>query len=129
MRAALKKANLETVDYVQAHGTSTLLNDSIEAQALVRVFGEQTKIPVSSVKGALGHWIAGAGALGFVCAWEAIRSGTILPTAGVTHPDPECKIRMIHGKALQSQIRSALVNSFAFGGANCSLVLGASSDV
>jgi 3-oxoacyl-[acyl-carrier-protein] synthase II len=122
MTRALKTAGRDGVDYLQAHGTSTALNDEVEAQAIRRVLGDRVG-HVSSVKGALGHWIAGAGALGFLCAVEAVRSGTILPTAGLAEPDPRCALPHVMGKALKAQVSSALVNAFAFGGANCSVVV------
>jgi 3-oxoacyl-[acyl-carrier-protein] synthase II len=124
MRAALREAKLEAVDYVQAHGTSTQLNDEVEAQALRRVLGPRlTEAHVSSVKGALGHWIAGAGALGFLCAVHALERGEVLPTAGLRHPDPRCELPHVQGTALRKSVGSALVNAFAFGGANTSLVV------
>lgn len=124
MRAALSEAGLDAVDVVQAHGTSTPLNDAAEARALRSVFGERLEhARVSSVKGALGHTIAAAGAIGFVAAVEAISSGTVLPTAGLTIPDPDCALPHVTGRALRRRVGSALVNSFAFGGANCSVVV------
>jgi 3-oxoacyl-[acyl-carrier-protein] synthase II len=124
MRTALREAKLEAVDCVQAHGTSTQLNDEVEAQALRRVLGSRlAEAHVSSVKGALGHWIAGAGALGFLCALHAVEQGEVLPTAGLRHPDPRCELPHVLGTALRKQVGSALVNAFAFGGANTSLVV------
>jgi 3-oxoacyl-[acyl-carrier-protein] synthase II len=124
MREALRDAGLGAVDYVQAHGTSTPLNDAVEAAALRRALGEALEnASVSSVKGAMGHWIAGAGALGFLCAASAITTGVIAPTAGLDHPDVGCDLPHVMGSAIQKDVRSALVNSFGFGGANCSLVL------
>lgn len=111
------------IDYIQAHGTSTPLNDRVEAGAIRQVFGPRADhILVSSVKGALGHWVAGAGALGFLCALAAVR-GTVLPTAGLCEPDPECALRHVMERAQHQPVRAALVNSFAFGGANASIVL------
>jgi 3-oxoacyl-(acyl-carrier-protein) synthase len=78
---------------------------------------------VSSVKGAIGHSIAGAGAIGVLCAVEAVSRGVVLPTAGLEQPDPACNLPHVVGRALEKQVRSALVNALAFGGANCSLVL------
>lgn len=124
MRLALAQAGLSSVDYVQAHGTSTPLNDAVEAAALRRVLGpglDQAR--VSSVKGAVGHWVAGAGAVGFLCAVEAVRSGTVLPTAGLSHPDADCALPHVLGAAQQRRCQSALVNAFAFGGANACLVV------
>jgi 3-oxoacyl-[acyl-carrier-protein] synthase II len=124
MRRALADARIAGVDYVQAHGTSTPLNDAVEAAAIRRVLGEGLETAhVSSVKGALGHWIAGAGALGLLCAYEAIAQGRVLPTAGLAQADPDCQLPHVMGSALVAETRSALVNAFAFGGANCSLVL------
>lgn len=124
MQAALSDAGQPRIDYVQAHGTSTRINDEIEAIALQRVFGPQTmELPVSSVKGALGHWIAGAGAIGFLCAYQALQHGVLFPTAGLVDPDPACALRHIVGVAQEATVRAALVNALAFGGVNASLVL------
>jgi 3-oxoacyl-[acyl-carrier-protein] synthase II len=124
MEAALGEAGLSSVDYVQAHGTSTPLNDAIEAAAIRRVLGARVeRAHVSSVKGALGHWVAGAGAIGFLCAWEAVRSGTVLPTAGLQQPDPACQVPHVMGRALHKDVNAALANAFAFGGANSCLVI------
>lgn len=120
MTAALAAAGESTVDYVQAHGTSTALNDVIEATAVARLFGDD--VPVSSVKGALGHWIAGAGALGLLCAVEAVRSGVLFPTVGLTEPDPACAVRHVRLGETRT-VRVALANAFAFGGANSSLIV------
>lgn len=124
MRTALAAAGLQAVDVVQAHGTSTPLNDAVEAAALQRVLGPHLdKARVSSVKGALGHWVAGAGALGFLCAHAAVAQGLLLPTANLTRPDPACALPHVLGQGVQQSVDSAMVNAFAFGGANCSLVL------
>jgi 3-oxoacyl-[acyl-carrier-protein] synthase II len=124
MRGALADAGRDAVDYIQAHGTSTPLNDEVEAGAIQRVFGPGWRdVHVSSVKGALGHWVAGAGAIGFLCAVEAVRSGSVLPTAGLKQPDPRCELRHVLGSAVAADISSAMVNAFAFGGANACLVV------
>lgn len=124
MQTALSQAGLSAVDYVQAHGTSTPHNDAVEAQALRAVFGSALDHAlVSSVKGALGHWVAGAGALGLLCAYHALVEGVVLPTAGLETPDPACALPHVMGRGRRGRVESALVNSFAFGGANCSLVL------
>jgi 3-oxoacyl-[acyl-carrier-protein] synthase II len=124
MRAALREARLEAVDCVQAHGTSTQLNDEVEARALQKVLGARlAEAHVSSVKGALGHWIAGAGALGLLCGLHALEREEVLPTAGLSHPDPRCDLPHVAGRALRKRVDSALVNAFAFGGANTSLVV------
>jgi 3-oxoacyl-[acyl-carrier-protein] synthase II len=124
MRGALEAAGEESVDYVQAHGTSTPLNDAVEAAAIRRVLGRALDAAhVSSIKGALGHAIAGAGALGFLAACTAILDGCMLPTAGLREPDPACALPHLRERALARTARTALVNAFAFGGANTSLVL------
>lgn len=124
MTAALRDAGLAEVDYVQAHGTSTPLNDQIEAAAIRRALGAAAdRAHVSSSKGALGHWVAGAGALGALYAWEAVASGTVLPTAGLATPDPACGARHVVGAARSAPVRAALANAFAFGGANACLVV------
>jgi 3-oxoacyl-[acyl-carrier-protein] synthase II len=129
MRQALAEAGLAFVDYVQAHGTSTLLNDAVEAQALVDLMGAEVmgdalaRSSVSSVKGAVGHWIAGAGAIGLLCAVEAVKSGLVLPTAGLENVDRDCQLPHVIGEAIERPVDTAMVNSFAFGGANCSLVV------
>jgi len=124
MQNALRDAGREGVDYVQAHGTSTPLNDEVEAQAIRRVFGARWQdVAVSSVKGAVGHWIAGAGAIGFLCAVHAVRTGSLFPTANLKEPDPRCELRHVLGSAISADVSSALVNAFAFGGANACVVV------
>jgi len=124
MRTALAAAGTDQVDYLQAHGTSTPLNDAVEAAAIQRVLAHKLdRALVSSVKGALGHWIAGAGALGVLCAIEAVHSGTVLPTAGLSKPDPLCDLPHVMGPALKRSVEVAMANAFAFGGANCSVVV------
>jgi 3-oxoacyl-(acyl-carrier-protein) synthase len=122
MRTALRNAHVTHAEYIQAHGTSTPLNDAVEMAAIARVFG--ASMPhVSSVKGALGHAIAGAGALGVLCALEAVERGVLLPTAGLIEVDPACKAPHVMGKAIQRAVHVAVSNAFAFGGVNCSLVI------
>jgi 3-oxoacyl-[acyl-carrier-protein] synthase II len=124
MRAALDDAAADAVDVVQAHGTSTPLNDAVEAAAIRRVLGPGLdRAHVSSVKGALGHAVAGAGAIGFLAAVEAVRSGVVFPTAGLEHPDPACALPHVMGRALRRPVAAALANAFAFGGANACLVV------
>ncbi|MGC4117236.1 MAG: beta-ketoacyl-[acyl-carrier-protein] synthase family protein [Myxococcales bacterium] len=124
MRLALEQAELTEVGYVQAHGTSTPLNDAVEAKALRKVFGDAVgRMPVSSSKGALGHTIAASGALNFLCAVEAVVSGTLAPTAGLEQPDRDCELLHVSGQAQRRDVRTAMCNAFAFGGANCSIVV------
>jgi 3-oxoacyl-[acyl-carrier-protein] synthase II len=124
LRAALDDAGATGVDYVQAHGTSTPLNDAVEAAAIARVLGSGLgRARVSSVKGALGHAIAGAGAAGFLCAVEAVASGTLLPTVGLAQPDPACDLPHVLGRALAADAKVAVASALAFGGANASIVV------
>jgi 3-oxoacyl-[acyl-carrier-protein] synthase II len=124
MTGALREAGTDRVGYVQAHGTSTPLNDAVEARAIARVLGDRlSEARVGSVKGALGHWVAGAGALGFLCALLAVEEGVLLPTAGLETADPECPLPHLRGAAERRPVEAALVNAFAFGGANSSLVV------
>lgn len=124
MRGALEDAGSDHVDYVQAHGTSTPLNDAVEAAAIARVLGPHlSRAHVGAVKGALGHWIAGAGAVGFVCGYEAVLSGICFPTAGLVEPDRACSLPHVMGSAIRKNVSMALVNAFAFGGANASIVV------
>ncbi len=121
MTAALDDAGRPEIRYVQAHGTSTPLNDRIEIAAIRRIVGEHPH--VSSAKGAMGHWIAGAGALGALYAWEAVARGRVLPTAGLSSPDPMCAAAHVIGRAIETDVPAALANAFAFGGANACLVM------
>lgn len=124
IRGALEDARRDRVEYVQAHGTSTPLNDAVEAMAIGRVLGSALEhAHVGAVKGALGHWIAGAGAAGFVCGYEAVSSGICLPTAGLVEPDRACLLPHVVGRAIRKNVSAALVNAFAFGGANASIVV------
>jgi 3-oxoacyl-[acyl-carrier-protein] synthase II len=127
MSAALRDAGESgelDIGYVQAHGTSTPLNDRIEVAAIRRALGDRVeRTHVSSSKGALGHWVAGAGALGALYAWEAVQSGTVLPTAGLAQPDPLCDVNHVIGRAIRKDVPAALANAFAFGGANSCLVV------
>jgi 3-oxoacyl-[acyl-carrier-protein] synthase II len=125
MAAALTDAGEAGAGYVQAHGTSTPTGDPAEAAAIRRVLGPRglADARVSSVKGALGHSIAGAGAAGVLCAVAAVASGTMFPTAGLLRPDPACDLPHVMGVAARGDVRVALANSFAFGGANSCVVV------
>lgn len=126
MLAALGRADLGPgdIDYVNAHGTGTPLNDPMEARALARVFGDDVgRIPVSSQKGQLGHTLAAAGAIEAVLTALAIDNCLLPPTGGLTDPDPECPLALV--KTAESRtIRAALSSSFGFGGMDAVVVLG-----
>jgi 3-oxoacyl-[acyl-carrier-protein] synthase II len=126
MRKALEDANIlpEDVDYINAHGTSTQMNDKVETLAIKEVFGEHAyKIPVSSSKSMIGHLIAGAGAVELITCLLAIRDGVIPPTINYDYPDPECDLDYVPNTSRKAEINVALSNSFGFGGQNTSLVV------
>ena len=125
MTAALRDADLapEDVGYVNAHGTSTPINDRVETLALRQVLGEDGP-PVSSCKGAVGHTLGAAGAIEALACVEALRRGALPPTLGLEDIDPECAADHIAGAPREApDLKVALSNSFAFGGQNATLVL------
>ncbi len=127
MRRALRSANIapEEVDYINAHGTSTPVGDVVETRAIREVFGAHAyKIPVSSTKSMLGHSLGATAAVEAILCILAMRDGLIPPTINLTDPDPECDLDYVPHEARRADIRIALSNSFGFGGANTSLVLG-----
>lgn len=110
------------VDYINAHGTSTKLNDIAETRAIREVFGEHAEqLGVSSTKGVTGHCLGAAGGIEAAFTVEAIRHGIVPPTANLAHPDPECDLDYTPGAARERSIRYALCNSFGFGGQNACL--------
>jgi 3-oxoacyl-(acyl-carrier-protein) synthase len=125
MRQAMADAGIapESVDYVNAHGTSTLMNDRSECAALRVVMGGHIgDVAVSSTKSCMGHLIAAAGAVeAGVCAL-AIRDGIAPVNANFVRPDPECDVNIVRGQSRPMHIRAALSNSFGFGGSNSCLV-------
>jgi nodulation protein E len=125
MRAALDDAGLPPglVDYVNAHGTGTRLNDRTEVAALRTVFGTHLdRVPVSSTKSMLGHCMTASGAVELAITVMALQDGILPPTIGFTSPDPECDIDCVPNAARPAPIGIALSNSFAFGGLNATLV-------
>jgi 3-oxoacyl-[acyl-carrier-protein] synthase II len=128
MRQAIQdaKLNISDIGYVNAHGTSTTVNDKTETMACRSVFGELApKIPVSSTKSMMGHLIAAAGVTELIVCLMAIREGVLPPTINQENPDPECDLDYIPNTARPSKIKAALNNSFGFGGQNVTVAVGA----
>ncbi len=126
MRAALADAGVtpEQVGYVNAHGTSTPLNDKNETAALKEVFGEHAyRLAVSSTKSMTGHLLGGAGGIEAVAASLALHTGTLPPTINYENPDPDCDLDYVPGKARASQVEVAVSNNSGFGGHNAVIVL------
>src|SRR5215468_3955604 len=131
MRQALSDAGATTkdVDYINAHGTSTFMNDKSESAAIRVVFGERTKdVSVSSTKSSMGHLIAGAGAVEVAVCALAIRHGELPVNANLREPDPECDLNLVRESA-RSPVRIAISNSFGFGGSNSCVALRRPQDV
>ncbi len=125
MKEALKDASMapEDIDYINAHGTSTPLNDSCETKAIKTVFGDHAyKIPVSSTKSMTGHLLGGAGGVEAVFTVKALEDGIVPPTINYENPDPECDLDYVPNEARELDIRSAMSNSFGFGGTNGVLI-------
>ncbi len=128
MARALKKAELppERVDYINAHGTGTPLNDKFETDAIHRVFGPHAKqVAVSSTKSMTGHMMGASGAVEAVVCALVIRDQVIPPTINLRTPDPECDLDYVPDTARKARVQVALSNSFGLGGHNASVILGA----
>lgn len=125
MKLALEDAGLQLTDigYINAHGTSTPLNDKSETAAIKTVFGSQAyKIPISSTKSMTGHLLGASGAVEAVFSILAMREGIIPPTINYQTPDPECDLDYVPNQPRKAEIRHAMSNSFGFGGHNATLV-------
>lgn len=126
IKAALNCAGISTteVDYIQAHGTGTQLNDVTETQTIKNIFGKQAyNIPVTAQKSMTGHAIGAAGAMQIISATMSINNDIILPTINLNTPDPDCDLDYVANKARKMQVNTILSNHFAFGGANAALIL------
>ena len=125
MRRALKDAGvtLDEVDYINAHGTSTPLNDAVETLAIKRLFGDRAyQVPISSTKSMIGHSLGASGSLEALACIRTITSGMIHPTINYETPDPECDLDYVPNQARAKDVRVALSNAFGFGGQNSCLV-------
>jgi len=123
---ALKDAGLkpENISYINAHGTSTMLNDKIETLAIKKVFGNfAKKVAISSTKSMMGHQLGAAGAVEFVICCLAIERSVIPPTINYENPDPDCDLDYVPNKARQVKVNACLSNSLGFGGHNATLII------
>lgn len=124
MKMAVENAGLELdqVDYINAHGTSTPLNDRLETHAIKRLFGERAyQLPVSSTKSMIGHLLGAAGAVESIVTILAMRDGVLPPTINYEIPDPDCDLDYVPNEARPAKLEVSLSNSFGFGGHNVSL--------
>ena len=126
MRLALKDSgfSVDAIDYINAHGTSTQLNDQIETRSVKEVFQEKAKrLPMSSIKSMLGHMIAAAGAVEMIASILTIREGLIPPTINYENKDEDCDMDVVPNVARKKEVKTVLSNSFGFGGQNVALIV------
>ena len=123
MAAALKDAGLASIDYINAHATSTKANDAAETRAIKNLFGPAAYgIPISSTKSMIGHALGAAGAMEAVICVKTLADQIIPPTVNLTEPDPECDLDYVPREARPARIRNVMSNSFGFGNCNATLV-------
>ena len=122
MKKALEEAGItpEEVDYINAHGTSTPMNDRLESGAIVSLFGK--KVPVSSTKSMTGHLLGAAGAVESILSLMSIKESFIPQTIGTTSLDPEVEANIVMGKGMKKELTYVLSNSLGFGGHNAALL-------
>jgi 3-oxoacyl-[acyl-carrier-protein] synthase II len=126
MGNALRTAGVtpESVDYLNAHGTSTPYNDKFETAAIKKVFGDHARrLKISSTKSMTGHLLGGAGAIEAMVCVKAIESGVLPPTINLEDPDPDCDLDYVPNVAQRVPVRTVMTNNLGFGGQNASLVL------
>jgi 3-oxoacyl-[acyl-carrier-protein] synthase II len=122
---ALAGIDMVEVGYINAHGTSTPLNDASETKAIKKAFGDKAyKIPVSSIKSMLGHMMGAAGTIEAITCCQVINNGVIPPTINLEHADPECDLDYVPNTARNADVRLAISNSFGFGGHNSVIAIG-----
>ena len=126
MKAALQDAGMDAgeIGYINAHGTSTVLNDKIESMAINKVFGEHVKtLKVGSIKSMIGHLLAGAGSAEFISTVMSVFTDIVPPTINYKEPDPDCTLDYITNGAESLELNAAMSNSFGFGGGNACLII------
>jgi 3-oxoacyl-[acyl-carrier-protein] synthase II len=126
MRMAIEDAGMqpEDVQCINAHGTSTKLNDDSETKAVKEVFGDHAyRVPISSTKSMTGHLLGGAGGVEAIFSVLTIRNGLIPPTINYENPDPDCDLDYVPNTARKGDVKTILSNSFGFGGTNAALLL------
>ncbi|GBD94060.1 3-oxoacyl-[acyl-carrier-protein] synthase 2 [bacterium BMS3Abin05] len=126
MAFAIREAGLQPaeIDYINAHGTSTPHNDRMETKAIKKVFGDDAyRVAISSNKSMIGHMLGAGGAIEFIASVLTIRNGIVPPTINYEHPDPECDLNYTPNKAVKRDVRTAISNSFGFGGHNVTLAV------
>jgi 3-oxoacyl-[acyl-carrier-protein] synthase II len=126
MQAALDDADLapEEIDYINAHGTSTPLNDRTETQAIRQLFGKHAyKLPISSTKSMIGHLMGAAGTVEAIACTKTLETGVLHPTINYETPDPDCDLDYVPNQSRETRPRTVLSNSFGFGGHNATLIL------
>ena len=126
MRLALSNAGLspEKIDYVNTHGTSTMLNDMYETMAIKKVFGDHAyKLAISSSKSMIGHTIGAAGVIEAIITINTVNSNIVTPTINYDVPDPDLDLDYVPNKSQKREVNYAVSNSFAFGGHNSSIII------
>lgn len=126
MKAAIQDSGLspDQIGYINAHGTSTQVNDRTETLAIKKVFGERAyRLPISASKSLVGHLIAAAGVAGLILTTQTILKGVIHPTINYENPDPDCDLDYVPNAAREAKVDHALTNAFGFGGQNISLIV------
>ena len=126
IRKALSESNIKPgeIDYINGHGTGTLLNDKVETESVKRVFGPDVySIPMSSIKPQIGHTLGASGALGLIAGCMSLGDNIIPPTINYTEPDPECDLDYVPNTARKADLDLVMINSFGFGGNNCALLI------